>query len=128
MSGRALRYSAEAGDLAMELLAWDEAAIHYGHAIAAATGVAPTVRADLLLSLGEAQRLAGESARARQAFLEAATLARSCADGARMARAALALGQLDKVWGADPDLEAVAGEARALLGQASPRCLRRRRR
>lgn len=118
VSSRALRYSALAGDLAMELLAWDEAAAHYGDAIAAAIGVDPTVRADLLLSLGEAQRLAGEAARARQAFLEAATMARSCADGSRMARAALALGQVDAVWGADPDLEAVASEARALLGQA----------
>jgi tetratricopeptide (TPR) repeat protein len=104
----------------MEMLAWDEAAVHFGHALAAATGAPPATRTDLLLSLGEAQRLAGESARARQAFLEAAGLARSSADGPRMARAALALGQVAAVWGADPELEAVAGEARSLLGQAGP--------
>ena len=118
-SEAALRHSARAAERAMELLAWEEAAVHYGHALAAAAGVSAEIRADLLLSLGEAQRQAGETARARQAFLEAATLARSCADGARMARAALALGQVAAVWGADPELEELAGEARALLGGAA---------
>ncbi len=113
----ALRHSNRAGNRAMEQLAWDEAAIHYGHALAAATGAGAGTRADLLLVLGDAQRLAGEAARARQAFLEAATAARSCSDGRRMARAALALGHVAAVWGADPELEAVAGEARAMLGQ-----------
>jgi len=116
----ALRHSAQAGDRAMELLAWEEAAVQYGHALAAATGVAREVRADLLLALGEAQRLAGEAARARQAFLEAAMLARYCADGPRMARAALALGQVSAVWGADAELESVAAEAQELLGHAGP--------
>ena len=116
----ALRHSARAGDRAMELLAWEEAAVQYGHALAAATGVTRELRADLLLALGEAQRLAGEAARARQAFLEAAMLARYCADGPRMARAALALGQVSAVWGVDAELEAVAAEARQLLGQAGP--------
>ena len=119
-SAAARAHSVRAGDRAMELLAWEEAAVHYGHALAAAMGVAPEVRTELLLSLGEAQRLAGEAARARQAFLEAATLARSCSDGARMARAALALGQVAAVWGADPELEGLAGEASALLGRATP--------
>ncbi len=116
---RAMAHAVRAGDRALELLAWDEAAGHYGNALAAANGVAPQVRADLLLSIGEAQRLAGEASRARQAFLEAAGLARSCGDGARMARAALALGQVAAVWGADPELEAVAAEARSLLGPVS---------
>ena len=119
-SSRALRHSARAGDRAMELLAWEEAAVQYGHALAAATGAAHEVRADLLLALGEAQRLAGEAARARQAFLEAAMLARYCGDGPRMARAALDLGQVSAVWGPDAELEAVASEARALLGKAGP--------
>ena len=117
-SSRALRHSARAGDRAMELLAWEEAAVQYGHALAAATGAAQEVRAELLLALAEAQRLAGEAARARQAFLEAAMLARYSGDGPRMARAALGLGRVTAVWGADAELEAVASEARSLLGQA----------
>lgn len=119
-SARALAHSARAGERAVELLAWEEAADHYGHALAAAAGARPELRADLLLSLGEAQRLAGETARARQAFLEAAGLARSHRDGPRMARSALALGQVDAVWGEDHEVEAIAAEARSLLGQESP--------
>ena len=119
-SSRAMRHSARAGDRAMELLAWEEAAVQYGYGLAAAGGAAREVRADLLLALGEAQRLAGEAARARQAFLEAAMLARYCGDGARMARAALGLGHVSAVWGTDAELEAVASEARVLLGQAGP--------
>ena len=118
-SARALGHSAQAGDLAMDALAWEEAAVHYGHALAAAGGARPEIRVDLLLALGEAQRLAGETARARQAFLEAATLARTVRDGTRMARAALALGQVDAVWGEDHELEVLAGEARSLLGEDS---------
>jgi energy-coupling factor transporter ATP-binding protein EcfA2 len=118
-SARALGHSAQAGDLAMEALAWEEAAVHYGHALAAAGGARPEIRVDLLLALGEAQRLAGETARARQAFLEAATLARTVRDGTRLARAALALGQVDAVWGEDHELELLAGEARSLLGEDS---------
>jgi len=116
-SARALGHSARAGDLAMELLAWEEAAVHYGHALAAAGGARPEIRTDLLLALGEAQRLAGETARARQAFLEAATLARSRHDGNRMERSALALGRLDAVWGEDHELELLAGEVRSLRSQ-----------
>jgi hypothetical protein len=116
----ALGYSAQAGERAMELLAWEEAAVHFGHALAASTGAPPKLRCDLLLALGEAQRLAGEKQRARQAFLEAATLAEACFDGARLARAALALGHVGAVWGKDAELERLAGEARTMLGEAVP--------
>ena len=115
----ALRHSTTAAERAMELMAWEEAAVHYGYALAAATGAPADVRTDLLLALGDAQRLAGETARARQAFLEAAKLARICSDGARLAKAALALGQVAAAWGADPELEELAGEARSLLGHAA---------
>ncbi|MGI8984612.1 MAG: ATP-binding protein, partial [Acidimicrobiales bacterium] len=119
----ALGYSAQAGERAMELLAWEEAAVHFGHALAASAGATPQVRADLLLALGEAQRLAGEKARARQAILEAATLAEACHDGARLARAALALGHVGEVWGTDAELERLADEARAMLGEQVPQSL-----
>jgi tetratricopeptide (TPR) repeat protein len=118
-SAAVVRHSTRAGDRAMELLAWEQAEVHYGHALAAARTAAPTTRADLLLALGEAQRLAGETARARQAFLEAAGVARRARDGSRLARAALALGQVAAVWGADPVLESLAGEARVLLGTSA---------
>ncbi len=116
----ALGYSAQAGERAMELLAWEEAAVHFGHALAASAGARPQMRTDLLLALGEAQRLAGEKARARQAFLEAATMAEACHDGARLARAALALGHVEAVWGTDTELERLAAEARTMLGEVVP--------
>jgi hypothetical protein len=119
-SAPALGYSAQAGQRAMELLAWEEAAIHFGHALAASNGARPELRCDLLLALGEAQRLSGEKQRARQAFLEAATLAEAYKDGARLAKAALALGHVGAVWGKDAELERLAGEARAMLGEAVP--------
>ena len=119
-SSPALGYSAQAGERAMELLAWEEAAVHFGHALAASAGASPQMRCDLLLALGEAQRLAGEKQRARQAFLEAATLAEACYDGARLAKSALALGHVGAVWGKDAELERLAGEARAMLGEAVP--------
>ncbi|MDP1803551.1 MAG: hypothetical protein Q8K72_00140, partial [Acidimicrobiales bacterium] len=119
-SSPALGYSAQAGERAMELLAWEEAAVHFGHALAASTGANPKLRCDLLLALGEAQRLAGEKQRARQAFLEAATLAEACFDGGRLTRAALALGHVGAVWGNDAELERLAGEARAMMGEAVP--------
>lgn len=119
-SAQAVRHSALAGDRAMQMLAWDEAAGEYGHALAAAAGARPETRADLLLSLGEAQGRAGETARARQSFLEAAGVARRCRDGPRLARATLALSQVSAVWGADPVLDRLAGEARALLGRDAP--------
>jgi hypothetical protein len=115
------RHSSRAGDRAMELLAWEEAAVHYGHALAAARGASAATRADLLLSLAEAQRLAGDPARARQAILEAASVARRCHDGGRLAGAALALGQVAAVWGADPVMESLATEARAVLGREQGR-------
>lgn len=122
-SSPALGYSAQAGERAMELLAWEEAAVHFGHALAASAGARPMLRCDLLLALGEAQRLAGEKQRARQAFLEAATLAEADSDGARLAKAALALGHVGAVWGKDAELERLAGEARAMLGEAVPASL-----
>ncbi len=119
-SSPALGYSAQAGERAMELLAWEEAAVHFGHALAASAGANTKVRCDLLLALGEAQRLSGEKQRARQAFLEAATLAEACFDGPRLTRAALALGHVGAVWGKDAELERLSGEARAMMGEAMP--------
>lgn len=110
------RHATRAGDQAMEVLAWEAAAVHYGNALGAAPGASPAVRADLLLALGEAQRLAGETTRARQALLAAAEVARRNRDSRRLARAALGLRQVTAVWGADPVLESLAAEAGTLVG------------
>jgi class 3 adenylate cyclase/tetratricopeptide (TPR) repeat protein len=90
---RAVDYARRAGDRALAQLAHDEAEAYYRQALelfdAARSGLDDTRRIDLLLALGEAQRLAGQPD-ARKTLLEAAHLARQRQDAERLARAALA--------------------------------------
>jgi tetratricopeptide (TPR) repeat protein len=90
---RAVDYAHRAGDRALAQLAHDEAAAYYRQALelfdAAHATVDGTTRLDLLLALGEAQRMAGEPGH-RETLLEAAGLARQRHDAERLARAALA--------------------------------------
>ena len=90
---RAVDYSARAGARAMALLAYEEAAEHYRHAIEASSGDLDDVRkCELLLSLGEAQWRAGYLPKARETFLGAADLARRMGSAHRLACAALGYG------------------------------------
>ena len=91
-ASRAAEYSARAGDRALAQLAHDEAVTYYRAAIELldAAGAAPgPERAELLISLGEAERRAGDAAY-RETLLTAADLARQAGDADRLARAALA--------------------------------------
>jgi class 3 adenylate cyclase/tetratricopeptide (TPR) repeat protein len=89
----AVHWTARAGDQALALLAHDEAVAYYGQALElldASEG--PTddgLRCDLLISLGEAQRRAGDRAH-RETLLDAAQVARRLGDAHRLTRAALA--------------------------------------
>jgi hypothetical protein len=71
-------------------------------------------RADLLLALGEAWAKTGQPARATEAYLEAATAARTAGSVERLARAALGVGGLLGFW----SLQADAGTPVALLREA----------
>ena len=90
---RAFDYSARAGDRALRQLAHDEAAGWYRQALDLldAPGQADddTRRCDLLISLGEAERRAGDPAY-RPTLLDAVGLAQELGDAGRLARAALA--------------------------------------
>jgi tetratricopeptide (TPR) repeat protein len=90
---RAMEYARRAGDRALVQLAHDEAAAYYNQALtlADAAGVGPhdARRQELLISLGEAQRRAGDPAH-RETLLSAAALARRRGDAHALARAALA--------------------------------------
>ncbi|MDP8937561.1 MAG: AAA family ATPase [Actinomycetota bacterium] len=93
-SEEAARYAAAAGDQAMAVLAYEAAADLYGRALALlglSASSSWVTRCDLLLSLGEAQRQALEPARARQAFLEAITVAEGHNHTQLVARARRAL-------------------------------------
>jgi DNA-binding SARP family transcriptional activator len=98
MAGRdldkGLRYAWRAGDRAVELLAYEEAARLYEmglQALEPQPSVEPS-RCRLLLALGEAQARAGLMDRAREAFLGAADVARSLNLTDELARAALGYG------------------------------------
>ncbi|HEV3365311.1 MAG TPA: hypothetical protein VG795_14425, partial [Acidimicrobiia bacterium] len=87
----AVDYARRAGDRALAQLAHDEAAMFYRQALdllSAGAGIDQR-RINLLISLGEAQRRAGDP-RHRETLLEAARLADEAGDGAALARAALA--------------------------------------
>jgi len=92
---KALRYSVQAGQRAMSVLAYEEAAGHYEHAIRACgmTTPNPRQRCQLLLTLGGAYGKAGVISTAREVFQEATTLARGIQDPELLARAALGSGE-----------------------------------
>ena len=94
-AAKALAYARRAGERAMAMHAYEEAAPQYRRALQALrfTGADEPVRCELLLRLGEAQARAGRYAQAEETCLEAAELARRLGSSERLARAALVLGQ-----------------------------------
>jgi DNA-binding SARP family transcriptional activator/tetratricopeptide (TPR) repeat protein len=89
---KGLDYARRAGDRALALLAYEEAARLYQVALDVvdrSRTTAPSIRCDLLLALAEAQSLAGEGRLAGGTFLEAADAARRLGLPERLARAAL---------------------------------------
>lgn len=88
---RAALHSIEAGKKALSSLAFEEAVRHFERALEALR-LAPDVeelRADLLLSLGHAERLTGNYRRAADTFTRGLTIAQNSGDALRAARAAL---------------------------------------
>lgn len=89
----AVEYARRAGEAAVAQLAYEDAAFHLACAAdAARRGAAEEpVLCSLLIALGDARRSAGDEQGARQAFDEAATLARALGDTDRLADAAIGL-------------------------------------
>jgi DNA-binding SARP family transcriptional activator len=91
---KGVRYARRAGDRALALLAYEEAARLYDtalDALALAGSRDENARCELLLSLGEAESV-GDSLAAKKAFLEAAGIARGLDLGRELARAAAGYG------------------------------------
>jgi len=89
---KGLDYARRAGDRALALLAFEEAARLYQVALDVVDRshtADPSTACDLVLALGEAQSLAGEGGLASKTFLEAAEVARRLRLPERLARAAL---------------------------------------
>jgi DNA-binding SARP family transcriptional activator len=99
--GKAVDYARRAGDRALDNLAYEEAARLYETALDALAFAAPddeVTRCALFLSTGEATARAGDMPVARQAFLEAAAIARRFALPRQLARAAAGYGGAH-MWG-----------------------------
>jgi predicted ATPase len=93
---KAVAYAQRAGERAMKLLAYEEAVSHYARALQVLERQTPDERrrGELLLWLGDALWRAGESARARDSFIQAAQAAQSLGAADMLARAALGLGNV----------------------------------
>jgi DNA-binding SARP family transcriptional activator len=92
---KGLRFAWRAGDRALTTLAYEEAARLYETALEALRSARPAderTGCELLLSLGEARARAGDTAGAKDAFLEAADLARRLGLARELARAAAGYG------------------------------------
>ena len=108
---KAVHYARRAGDRALALLAYEEAARHYELALRALdldperaqhsfpAGAGP-LRCELLLALGDAHNKADDIATASESFRQAAKLARDLGDPERLARAALGFADVEPAPGA----------------------------
>jgi DNA-binding SARP family transcriptional activator len=118
---KGIRYASCAGDRALAMLAYEEAARLYASALEALDLGDPRderMRCELLLSRGQAETRAGNSPAAQTAFLEAARVARQLGLPREVARAAVGYGGRI-VWGraADDDrLVPILQEGLATLG------------
>jgi tetratricopeptide (TPR) repeat protein len=94
-AAKALEYARGAGERAMGMCAYEEAAAQYQRALHALTFAGPDepVRCELLLRLGEAQARAGEYPHAKEAYLQAAQVSRRLGSPEQLARAALGYGE-----------------------------------
>ena len=94
-SDKAIDYATRAAKRAVSQLAYEEAAGHYERArtvIELQSEVDQEQLAELSLALGEAHTKAGNSAKAREAFVQAADIARNRKAPEQLARAALNIG------------------------------------
>jgi DNA-binding SARP family transcriptional activator len=119
--GKGVRYARRAGDRALTLLAYEEAARLYATALEALDRSGPSderVGCGLLLSLGEAEARAGHAVAAKKAFIGAADIAQRIGLASEFARAAAGYGGRI-VWaraGTDDRLVPLLEEALAALG------------
>src|SRR6266498_3189267 len=94
-AGKALTYARRAGDRAMGMYAYEEAAAEYQRALQALRLAGPDepARCELLLRLGAAQSRAGNYQQAKESCLQAAEISRRLGAPEQLARAALGFGE-----------------------------------
>jgi len=124
---KAIEYAKRAGDSYTRQHAYEEAAAQYAAALRVLDIGAPRddgqsqrTRAVLLLALGRAQALVAYEVGGRDAFTEAAAIARSVGDAELLARAALGMAGLWNIGvGADSDKAQLVEEALRALGEGA---------
>jgi len=92
---KAILYSIKAAERATSLLAYEEAVDHYKRAIQALElehEIDDGSRCEIVLALGNAYTRAGNAARAKEVFQQAAQMARTLGRPEQLARAALGMG------------------------------------
>ena len=115
---RAADHLRRAGDRALAMLAYEEAAAHYARALEVAEEAA---RGPLHQARGDALARAGEPEAARDCFRAAAAAARAAGDPVRLARAALGHAGLGvTIIELDEEAIALLEEALEALGDAEP--------
>jgi len=120
-SDKAIDYAIRAAKRATSLLAYEEAAGHYERARAVTElqeEVDEAQRGEMSLALGDAHKKAGNNAKAREAFLQAADIARKRGAPEQLARAALGMGTSIVASGKVDELEvSTLKEALSALGE-----------
>ncbi len=118
-AARAVRYGVAAAERATRLLAYEEAAGHYGRTLHALDMVIPpddATRCEVLIALGDAEASSGERERSRATCEQAAAIARRTRRPDLLARAALGLGGRGEMgMPRDERLRALLDEALATL-------------
>jgi class 3 adenylate cyclase/tetratricopeptide (TPR) repeat protein len=118
---QAVAYARQAGDRAMRVLAYEEAAGHYQRALAALelqAGPDEAERCELLLALAAAEMAAGQPGEARGHYQRAAELARRMGHGEQLARAAFGLGREFTAGSVDELEVGLLEETLSVLGEA----------
>jgi len=115
--GKALGYTEEVGKRALQRLAYEEAAVHFGFALGlldASPDKLPR-RMPLLLAQGEALLFSGDPYRARRALFSSVAIARQLGDTSVLAQAARLLGRERESGALDEQRVALLREALAAL-------------
>ena len=124
LADRAVDYAARAADLALDQLAYEDAALQLERALRALELVGPANderRCELLIALGDARSRAGDRSGGRAAFGPAARVARALGREDLLARAALGFGGLGvTILEVDEATVALLEEALAALEASDP--------
>jgi eukaryotic-like serine/threonine-protein kinase len=111
---KAVVYAKRAGERAVALYAWEDAANQFEHGLQALdlqTPVDGGRKCDLLLAMGDARFGAGDVQESKSAFRRAADVAKELKDGERLALAALGYGRHRDVGLVQEDVVAILREA-----------------